>query len=219
LHGDKVDQLFARIGADGTVAWYLTDRLGSVRGITDASGVMQDQITYDGFGNVILESNPTFGDRYKYTGREFDSETGLQYNRARYYDQTTGRWISQDPLGFAAGDSNLYRYVHNDSTNATDPLGLWDWFESTVWGLASAAATILTGGTDVLVVGGCALVGGVAGGLQREDIEVLAPPPKGSFADTFFGCSNKLEFGLKWAWCEIQSWFDDKPTTPAAGGR
>src|SRR5262249_28874723 len=107
LHGDKVDQLFARIGADGTAGWYLTDRLGSVRDITDASGVVQAQINYDGFGNVTFESNPAFGDRYKYTGREFDGETGLQYNRARYYDPTTGRWISQDPLGFAAGDGNL----------------------------------------------------------------------------------------------------------------
>lgn len=60
-----------------------------------------------------------------YTGREFDSETGLQYNRGRYYDATTGRWISQDPLGFSAGDSNLYRYVANSPTNGTDPSGLY----------------------------------------------------------------------------------------------
>jgi RHS repeat-associated protein len=123
LHGDQVDQLFARIAADGTVAWYLTDRLGSVRDLTDGSGVVQDHIDYDGFGNVVFESNPAFGDRYKYTGREFDGETGLQYNRARYYDPMTGRWISQDPLGFAAGDSNLYRYVQNSPMNATDPSG------------------------------------------------------------------------------------------------
>jgi RHS repeat-associated protein len=49
--------------------------------------------------------------------------TGLQYNRARWYDPTTGRWISQDPLGFDAGDSNLYRYVNNQPTVATDPSG------------------------------------------------------------------------------------------------
>lgn len=119
LHGDQVDQLFARIAANGTAAWYLTDRLGSVRDITDGSGVVQDHIDYDGFGNVVNETNPAFGDRYKYAGRELDSETGLQYGHARYYDPTTGRWISQDPLGFAAGDSNLYRYAHNSPTNAT----------------------------------------------------------------------------------------------------
>jgi hypothetical protein len=47
----------------------------------------------------------------------------LQYNRARYYDPATGRWISQDPLGFDAGDSNLYRYAQNRPPSATDPSG------------------------------------------------------------------------------------------------
>src|ERR1019366_3426819 len=61
---------------------------------------------------------------YGWTGREVDVETGLQYNRARYYDAATGRWISQDPLGFDAGDSNLYRYVNNGPTDAADPSGL-----------------------------------------------------------------------------------------------
>jgi RHS repeat-associated protein len=124
LYLDAVDQLVARISASGTVAWYLTDRLGSVRDLTDASGALLDQITYDAYGNVVIETNAAAGDRYKYTGREFDAATGLQYNRARYYDPTIGRWTSQDPLGFDAGDPNLYRYVRNDPTNATDPSGL-----------------------------------------------------------------------------------------------
>ena len=51
------------------------------------------------------------------------SSLSLQYNRARYYDASTHRWISQDPLGFDAGDSNLYRYVNNGPTGATDPSG------------------------------------------------------------------------------------------------
>ena len=59
-----------------------------------------------------------------YTGREFDAEIGLQYNRARYYDAKVGRWISEDPIGFAAGDYNVNRYVGNSPTNATDPTGL-----------------------------------------------------------------------------------------------
>ena len=50
----------------------------------------------------------------------------MQYNRARWYDPQTGRWLSQDPIGFAAGDANLYRYVGNSPTNATDPSGLVD---------------------------------------------------------------------------------------------
>src|SRR5205085_3754204 len=46
--------------------------------------------------------------------------------RARYYDSQTGRWTSEDPLGFAAGDGNLYRYVGNDPTVRTDPTGMFD---------------------------------------------------------------------------------------------
>src|SRR5690606_33103175 len=61
---------------------------------------------------------------FSYTGREWDSDAGLQYNRARWYDATTGRWLNQDPIGFAAGDTNLYRYVGNDPANGTDPSGL-----------------------------------------------------------------------------------------------
>ena len=79
---------------------------------------------YDGFGNLLNETNPANGDRFKFTGREYDATTGLQYNRARYYDPSTGRWISQDPLGLDSGDTNLYRYVGNRPTIATDPLGL-----------------------------------------------------------------------------------------------
>jgi RHS repeat-associated protein len=67
---------------------------------------------------------PSSGDRYKYTAREWDTAISLQYNRARYYDPTIGRWISQDPVGFTAGDSNLDRYVQNTPTMERDPSGL-----------------------------------------------------------------------------------------------
>jgi RHS repeat-associated protein len=90
-----------------------------------ATGTISDTLSYDGWGNIASESNASFGDRYKYTGREYDSATGLQYNRDRYYDPASGRWLTQDPLGFDAGDSNLYRYVKNHPTNGTDPSGLW----------------------------------------------------------------------------------------------
>ncbi len=133
IRGDVVDQIFARVSSGGTAAWYLTDRQGSVRNLTDASGTLQDTITYDGFGNVASESNSSFGDRYKYTAREFDSETGLQYNRRRYYSAAIGRWTSQDPIGFDAGDNNLYRYVRNDPVNATDPTGLVGWEPKHTW--------------------------------------------------------------------------------------
>ena len=124
LFGDSTDEILARHRpADGT-AWYLTDQLGSVHVITDAAGSVLDEITYDSFGNVITETNPSAGDRYRFTGREFDQETGLYYYRARYYSSTLGIFISQDPLGFRAADTNLYRYVGNSPLAFTDPSGL-----------------------------------------------------------------------------------------------
>ena len=59
--------------------------------------------------------------------------TGLQYNRARYYDPTTGRWTTEDPLGFAAGDTNLYRYVGDNPTNRVDPSGEKGWEPLGTW--------------------------------------------------------------------------------------
>ena len=61
---------------------------------------------------------------FGYTGRMFDEATGLQNNLHRWYDAGVGRWLSQDPIGFAAGDANLYRYVGNGVTNWTDSDGL-----------------------------------------------------------------------------------------------
>ncbi|MGF1581953.1 MAG: RHS repeat-associated core domain-containing protein [Gemmataceae bacterium] len=124
IRGDKIDQLLGRIDSSDTVAWYLTDHVGSVRHMIDNSGVVQNTIVYDGFGNITSESNASFGDRYKWTGREWDAEAKLQYNRARYYDPALGRWISRDPIGFEAGDSNLYRYVNNQPVMNTDPSGM-----------------------------------------------------------------------------------------------
>jgi RHS repeat-associated protein len=60
---------------------------------------------------------------FAFTARERDVETGLQYHRARYYDPTPGRWLSEDPIGFSARDPNLAPYVTNATTNRVDPSG------------------------------------------------------------------------------------------------
>jgi RHS repeat-associated protein len=128
LYGEGVDQVQGRIveaGANaGTQGFYATDHLGSVRDIIDAAtGEVLYHAEYDAFG-AATEYGAGYGDTLKYTARELDADTGLQYNRARWYDNSVGRWLSEDPIGFAAGDHNLYRYVSNFSTGATDPSGL-----------------------------------------------------------------------------------------------
>ena len=121
----------------GNTLWALTDHLGSVRDLVDNNGVIREHNVYDSFGRLVREvdynaagqviasTDPAAVDTlFGYTGRLFDPHTSLQYNRARWYDAATGRWLNQDPIGFAAGDMNLYRYVGNGPTSATDPSGL-----------------------------------------------------------------------------------------------
>lgn len=128
LHGDGVDEPLARYrpgsGAGSGTHWYLADHLGSVRVLIDASGNVADRLDYDSFGNIVSESVVAVGDRYKFTGREWDAEVGLYYYRARMYSASTGRFTSEDPIGFAAGDTHLSRYVGNMPTSYTDPSGL-----------------------------------------------------------------------------------------------
>jgi RHS repeat-associated protein len=127
LYGLNVDQVLAQDSPSGMI-WALADRLGSVDTLTDADGNVVESRTYDSFGNLLSSTAnsqlPTPNFRYGYTGRELDLESGLDYYRARYYDSAVGRFISVDPMGFGAGDTNLYRYVGNNSTNNTDPSGM-----------------------------------------------------------------------------------------------
>ena len=126
LYGLNVDAVLAQDSSTGMV-WSLADRLGSIDSLTDEDGVVVDRRTFDSFGRVLSQSNPSVAFRYGYTGRERDLESGLDYYRARYYDSNVGRFISVDPMGFGAGDTNLYRYVGNGVTNATDPSGEFIW--------------------------------------------------------------------------------------------
>ena len=103
----------------------LQDQLGSTRAIVDQSGNIVQTIQYDAFGKALLDGQALT--RYLFTGREVDSQTGLYYYRARYYDATIGKFVSEDPIGFRSNDVNLSRYVGNQPQAFTDPSGLfWD---------------------------------------------------------------------------------------------
>src|SRR5207302_8280045 len=77
---------------------------------------------YDSYGQPTA-STGTVTNPFRYTGREFDSETGIYFYRARYYDPGAGRFASEDPAQFAGG-INFYRYVGNSPTRFLDPYGL-----------------------------------------------------------------------------------------------
>jgi RHS repeat-associated protein len=80
--------------------------------------------------------------RFGYTGRERDEETGLYYYRARYYDAAVGEFVSEDPIGFEAGDYNLTRYVSGDPINWIDPSGTVATFDRAVMDPGSGGSGI-----------------------------------------------------------------------------
>ncbi|MFN7873844.1 MAG: RHS repeat-associated core domain-containing protein, partial [Pirellula sp.] len=134
LWSDSVDELLAdEQFLEGMTApntkWAMSDHQGTIKDIVDynpATGVasVDRHRKYDPFGDrrgAALPTDIVFG----YTGKYFDEATGLQNNWNRWYDPKQGRFISQDPIGFAGGDENLYRYVGNGPTNATDPSGFF----------------------------------------------------------------------------------------------
>ena len=124
LFGDGIDSNIARWQAGAGTAWYLTDHLGTIRTIAEAAGMLVNQTTYDSYGQILAETNSQLGDRFKFTGRESIRTPGQFYSRARVYDASIGSFISLDPVLFSANDTNLYRYVGNFTSGATDPTGL-----------------------------------------------------------------------------------------------
>lgn len=104
-----------------TTSFYLTDQLGSVRGITSTSGSVQGTFTYDAYGN-LAGSSGAVTTPFGFAGQYRDSETGFYYLRARYYDPGTGQFLSRDPKG--GGLTDTYAYAADSPLNATDPSGL-----------------------------------------------------------------------------------------------
>ena len=128
LQGPSVDQILADENAAGEVYWSLADNLGTVRDlveyddVTDTTSVV-NHLTYNAFGEIASETDSTKTPIYAYTGREWDADADLFYYRARWFDPQIQQFISEDPIGFEAGDVNLRRYVSNKSSLATDPTG------------------------------------------------------------------------------------------------
>jgi RHS repeat-associated protein len=119
LMGLGLDEIFGEITGGGTTS-YFTDALGSTVALTDGSGTVTAQLTYEPYGNNTKTGS---GDTpFRYTARD-DDGTGLYYYRARYYHPGLGRFVAEDPIGLAGGP-NLYAYVGGNPISRSDPLGL-----------------------------------------------------------------------------------------------
>jgi RHS repeat-associated protein len=103
----------------GQVEYGLTDAVNSTVATVDQSGAQKGRFTYEPFGQTTA-ANTNYP--FQFTGRVLAS-SGLYYYRARFYNAATGRFISEDPIGFSGGP-NSYSYGRNSPANFGDPLGL-----------------------------------------------------------------------------------------------
>ena len=108
-----------------TPSFYGYDGFGSVRQLTDLNAIVTDNYNYDAFGNLLSSPGPT-PNNYLYRGEQFDSDLGLYYLRARYYNPQTGRFLSRDPEeGVPTDPKTLHKYLYagGDPVNLKDPTG------------------------------------------------------------------------------------------------
>ena len=118
-------QLVAQVGSGAGASFYLTDGQLSTRQLTTAAGVVSDTYTYDAFGVLLARSGAT-ANAYLYTGEQLDPNVGFYYLRARYYDQSVGRFVSTDPEpGSIFDPPSLHRYLYAkaDPIQNHDPSG------------------------------------------------------------------------------------------------
>jgi RHS repeat-associated protein len=149
-----------------------------VRDVVDDSGTVLNHVVYDAFGGVTSQTDESVVFRYGYTARELDAESGLQYNRARYLDSFTGKFISEDPIGFQGGDSNLYRYVNNLPITKVDPSGKYGTLKSFSRSGDYIEATIGWTGNKQYPKGAKYPRGGVVnnGGLTQYGVSLIQNP-------------------------------------------
>jgi RHS repeat-associated protein len=135
LYGRGIDEVIARANhyaPNGSeFQWFYPDRNGNISVVADVTGHVLESYRYDPFGKPTMyapdgtvRGGSAISNRFLFTGREWRSAFGFYEYRARAYNPTLGRFMSEDPKGFQAGDYNLYRYVGNDPLDRSDPTGL-----------------------------------------------------------------------------------------------
>jgi len=137
----------------GSVHYYYADALGSVVTQTDGSGNNCFDATYTPYGQ-LAQQYAACPSNYQFAGYWKDSETGLYYAEARYYNPRLGRFMSADPLGgsIIPQSQNRYAYVINNTENLIDPFGLQssssepsetDFFDGCIWSVTGGATYTL----------------------------------------------------------------------------
>jgi RHS repeat-associated protein len=135
-NGTPIEQ----IDAAGVALYYQHDQYGSTRLLTDAAGAVAATFSYDPYGNLTGHTG-TADTPLRWNGQYQDTDTGLYYLRARYYDPTTAQFLTRDLL--VALTMSPYGYAAGDPLNSTDPTGLICWSASCIADDAAIAAAVV----------------------------------------------------------------------------
>ncbi|MGN0808271.1 MAG: RHS repeat-associated core domain-containing protein [Candidatus Coproplasma sp.] len=159
---------------NGSYYVYQKDIQGNIIAIVDSNGNTVVKYDYDAWGNCLVTGNGTLSNAnpFRYRGYYYDAQTGLYYLQTRYYDPTTGRFISPDNIDYANPETvdglNLYAYCNNNPVMNVDPTGNAEWWQWLLTAISVVAATVagiaLTivsfGAASPLVAFGAAVLGG-----------------------------------------------------------
>jgi len=118
----NIDEPLAMLRS-GATSYFHADGLGSITSLANGAGSLAQTYGYDSFG-IQTSLSGSLTNPFQYTSREMDSETMLYFMRARYFDPSTGRFLSEDPLRFFSGDGNFYEYAAQNPIMLIDPYGL-----------------------------------------------------------------------------------------------
>ena len=193
MNGPFPDQVFSVQNAAGEVYFYLHDNQNTVTDIIqfeDSNGdgtkdraVSVNHIQYDAHGNITDQTDDSHQPLQTYTGQILDDATGLLYYDARWFDPGVNQFINDDPMGFAAGDTNLRRYVGNSNPNFTDPTGN----EGVPAGLQQKAERLIANGVDPALIVFADRKGRIIGGMGWWNRNI------GWGWDLAFGKTTKLD--------------------------
>ncbi len=120
VFGADLDEPLIKVTSAGVLTFFHADKMGSIVGVSSATGAIVNKNKFSPFGEITTLAGTIFG----FNGQRYDSETGLCYYKNRYLSPKIGRFLQPDPIGYDAGDLNLYAYVGNSPLVYTDPLGL-----------------------------------------------------------------------------------------------
>ena len=180
----------------GTTYWLITDQLGSVRLVVNASsGAVAQRIDYDAWGRDTLDTSPGF-QAFAFAGGLYDPATKLVRFGARDYDASVGRWTCKDPDPDLIGDPNIFVYCFNDATNWIDRAGATPEGAAAGAVLGGAVGAALGGAVGAAIGAAGGGAAGVAGGtLVAPGVGTVAGGAAGTTAGAIAGAVNGSAIG------------------------